>query len=686
MTLRSPGRRDFMRYSGALAGSAAFSPGAVHAAEVVMDFRGRMPSGVQFRRNSPATYSGDDGIVRYVEAEVPRFPKNRGKPAGLLIEGQATNYLINASRPNLKGWSPGSGAIGSLLDGINAPDGNPGAFSLPRGAPAQNHLYDAVTANSPHADYGTASVWLRSKGGSGKWRMRLRDFKTYNGAATVVEVGAEWRRYQLGFAWQVKDTGAKRFSLLDNEPVRAVNTPPVYALNRVNPYEKVSTPLSLDSVLMWGAQYETGNAAGSFIPTQDVPATRMADEVTFPATAMNLTEGTVTVVLPEGGRRGGVILDSAGERGGLRLGYSNSGWITARVGTLELAGFGDVTGDRIVRLEWSQAGAQISTGNRMSALTRQAAERHMPGKLKLSETVRLGMAGDGTQALGRVLATLTVSPVAGAIATVELPILVPVTYTESFLDDFDSDDLSRINENASGSRAGAPAWRSRYRQGRHEVINKEKQVYMDAQFSGTAKAPLGIQPFSIRDGILRIRADKADPGMVAPHIWNYRYTSGCISSELTYWQMYGYFEIRARLPRGKGYWPAFWLLPKRDAWPPEIDILEGSGARPYGIHHGVIEKPRKTSTPGGMWIDQFIDASDGFHRYAVDWTRENIIFYVDGIKTFEYGPHGIHEDMYMLVNLALGSKDANWIPDPDDTTPFPGFMEIDYVQAARRRT
>ncbi|MGP1609433.1 MAG: glycoside hydrolase family 16 protein, partial [Burkholderiales bacterium] len=321
-----------------------------------------------------------------------------------------------------------------------------------------------------------------------------------------------------------------------------------------------------------------------------------------------------------------------------------------------------------------------------SGLIRRAAERRTLGALELGDTVRLGMTQGGTQALGRVLATLTISPVAGAIDPVELPVLVPATYVQSFSDDFEDENLGRINENAAGGRPGAPAWRSRYRQARQDVINKEKQIYMDPQFSGTAKAALGVQPFSIRDGVLRIRADRADPAKVSPHIWNYRYTSGCISSELTHWQTYGYFEIRARLPRGKGYWPAFWLLPKRDAWPPEIDVLEGSGIRPYGIHHGAIEKPRKASTPGGVWIDQFIDVSDGFHRYAMDWTRENIIFYVDGTKTFEYGPHTIHEDMYMLVNLALGSRDANWIPDPDDTTPFPGLLEVDYVHAYRRKS
>lgn len=686
MTLRNPGRRDFMRYSGALAGGMALVPGSANAVKIAMDFRGSIPPGVQYRRRGPATYAGDDGVVHYVEADVPRFPRIQGRPSGLLIEGQATNYLTNSSRPGMKGWNHGAGLPGTMVTGVNAPDGNPGAFRIPRSNPSANHLYDAIAGNAPWTDYGTASVWLRSADRTGKWRLRLRDFKTYNGVSTVVEVKPSWRRYVLSFAWQGRDTGVKRFSLLDNEPARIATNPPVYMLNRVNPYEKAATPLTLDSVLIWGAQYEAGNDAGTFIPTHDAPVTRMADEVTLPASVLNVAECSLTVVLPAGGRRGGVIFDSAGDRGGLRLGYSNSGWINVRIGALELSGFHDVTDDRIVRLEWSDKGAQVLTGNRMSTLARQAAERGSPGEMKLEDTVRLGMNQDGTQALGRTIATLTINPVAGAINTVALPTLAPIGYVRNFQDNFDNADLGRINENATGGRAGAPAWRSRYRQRRRDVINKEKQIYMDVQFSGTSKEPLGVQPFSMRDGVLRIRADRADPGKVSPHIWNYRYTSGCISSELTHWQKYGYFEIRARLPRGKGYWPAFWLLPKRDAWPPEIDILEGSGIRPYGVHHGVIEKTRKASTPGGGWIDQFIDVSDGFHRYAMDWTPDNIIFYVDGTKTFEYGPHGIHEDMYMLVNLALGSKDPNWIPDPDESTPFPGILEIDYVRAYRRNS
>lgn len=683
MALGNPQRRNFMRCSGTLAAGLVLVPGAAQAADVALDFRGRIPPGVRFRRNGPATFI-DDGLLHYVEADVPRFPKEGGKPLGLLIEGGATNYLTHSSRPDMRGWNPGANPAGSIVAGANAPDGNRGVFRIRRAKPAAGSLYDALAVDAPRSDYGTASVWLRSAEGTGKWRLRLRDFSTYNGMSTVVEVGPSWRRYVLSFAWQNRDTGARRFSVLDNEPVQPRKNQPVYALNRVNPYERIDTPLSLDSVLMWGAQYEAGNDASTFIPAREVPATRMADEVTLSAAAINAAEGAVTVILPGGGRRGGVIFDAAGERGGLRLGYSNSGWITARIGQAELSGFSDVTGDRVVRIEWSGSGAQILTGDRLSSLVRRAAHRRATGPLQLGDSIRLGMTEDGKQGLGRVIASLAISRTAGMVEQVKLPVLAPASYVPIFRDDFDDEDTGRINEGATGGRPGAPAWRSRYRHARKDVTNKEKQIYMDPQFAGTSGKALGVQPFSIRGGVLGIRADRADPVRVSPYIWNYRYTSGCISSELTHWQTYGYFEIRARLPRGKGFWPAFWLLPKRGNWPPEIDIMEASGARPYGIHNGVIEKKRNAPAPGGGWIDQFIDTTDGFHRYAVDWTPENIIFYVDGTRTFEYGAHDIHEDMYMLVNLALGSGDPGWIPDPDSTTPFPGLMEIDYVHAYRR--
>jgi beta-glucanase (GH16 family) len=292
----------------------------------------------------------------------------------------------------------------------------------------------------------------------------------------------------------------------------------------------------------------------------------------------------------------------------------------------------------------------------------------------------VGMAA-GSMPLDSLIGALVLSRPALPIRAAAASAPVPSGYRLVFADDFNDPDVSRINENATDGKPGAPAWRSRYRQDRFTVINQEKQIYMDPAFAGTAKHPLGVQPFSIRTGVLRITADRADPVRVRPFIHNFRFTSGCITSELTHWQTYGYFEMRAKLPAGRGFWPAFWLLPKRAAWPPEIDIFEGAGHRPKALHLGVIAAKNQSAD---KWIENVIDSSDGFHVYGLEWTPRRLVWSFDGIKVWEQ-PNRINEDMYILANLALGSHDPNFIPNPDDTTPFPGRFEIDYIRAYERR-
>jgi beta-glucanase (GH16 family) len=270
-------------------------------------------------------------------------------------------------------------------------------------------------------------------------------------------------------------------------------------------------------------------------------------------------------------------------------------------------------------------------------------------------------------------------------APITAPLAQPERYRLAFEDDFDDVRVARINEDGLAPAPGAVAWRSRYRHPRKDVINQEKQIYMDPAFGGSGAQALGVQPFDIAGSVLTIRADRADPRRVAPHIWDRRYTSGCITTEATHWQTYGYFEMRARMPLGRGFWPAFWLLPKRDAWPPEIDIVEASGSRPGQLHQGLIAPGGKQPSDASGWIDLPRGGRiDRFHVYALEWTRERMTWFVDGQHTFEIGGHAIHEDMYLLANLALGSQDPGWIPDPDEGTPLPGRFEIDYIRAWRR--
>jgi len=258
---------------------------------------------------------------------------------------------------------------------------------------------------------------------------------------------------------------------------------------------------------------------------------------------------------------------------------------------------------------------------------------------------------------------------------------VPPGYRLVFGDEFDDPDVSRINENATGGRPGAPAWRSRYRHDRFTIINEEKQIYVDPAFPGTAGHPLGVQPFSIANGVLTISANPADPVRVRPFVHDIAYTSGCITSELTLWRTYGYYEMRARLPLGKGFWPAFWLLTKRVVWPPEIDVFEASGVRPNDVHIGVLGPER--SGNADTWIMGAIGIADGFHAYGLDWSPESVAWFLDGREVWRR-PNTIHEDMYILANLALGNRDPKFIPNPDASTPFPGRLEIDYIRIYAR--
>ncbi len=258
---------------------------------------------------------------------------------------------------------------------------------------------------------------------------------------------------------------------------------------------------------------------------------------------------------------------------------------------------------------------------------------------------------------------------------------VPSGYRLVFGDEFDDPDVSRINENAVGGRPGAPAWRSRYRHDRFTIINEEKQIYVDPAFKGTADHSLGVQPFSIKNSVLTIEANRADPVRVQPFVHGIAYTSGCITSELTSWRTYGYYEMRARLPLGKGFFPAFWLLPKRVVWPPEIDVFEASGVRPKSVHIGLIGSGPGQS--GDIWVNDVVSIGDGFHVYGLEWTRDAIVWFLDGHEVWRR-QNFINEDMYVLANLALGNRDPNFIPNPDASTPLPGRFGIDYIRVYAR--
>ena len=255
-----------------------------------------------------------------------------------------------------------------------------------------------------------------------------------------------------------------------------------------------------------------------------------------------------------------------------------------------------------------------------------------------------------------VLVTL-VTPALGG----EPPLTAPTDWPLTFRDDFDHLDVSRLD---------ASPWTARFPWGGHYIPgSKEEQFYVEPSF--------GISPFSIEQGVLTITADRAGPE-IAPRIQGRQYTSGVLTNYPSFSQLYGYFEMRAKLPPGRGLWPTFWLLPTDLSWPPEIDVVEtvGDPTKLYAtVHYG------KTDHHVGFPV-QVPDTTTDFHTYGTLWTPNYIAWYFDQQRiAVTATPADMHQKkMYLLINLAIG---GTWAGSPTSQTPFPARLQIGYIRAYR---
>ncbi|NIX75282.1 glycoside hydrolase family 16 protein [Microvirga terricola] len=240
-----------------------------------------------------------------------------------------------------------------------------------------------------------------------------------------------------------------------------------------------------------------------------------------------------------------------------------------------------------------------------------------------------------------------------------------------------SDDFSTLNlwNGADGTWDTAFPWSAA--NGAALFTNRERQWYINARYEPTAS----IKPWHISDGKLIITADRAPPS-VKPLINGYNYTSGMLSTYHSFSQTYGYFEMRAKFPAGKGMWPAFWLLPANGHWPPEIDVVEMLGHDPGKIYMTVHSKAsgRSTEQQGSIRVN---DTSSGFHTYGIYWGPDTITWYLDGNPTYSAPtPADMHQPFYLVVNLAVGGR---WPGDPNESTHFPAAMEVEYIRAYKTR-
>jgi hypothetical protein len=234
-------------------------------------------------------------------------------------------------------------------------------------------------------------------------------------------------------------------------------------------------------------------------------------------------------------------------------------------------------------------------------------------------------------------------------------------YRLTFADEFNTFDRRPV-----GSSTGT--WGTSFGEGIVRTLNDEKQIYVEPEFKGSSSQALGINPFSVENGILTITAEPvkaaADPYIDKP------YTSGMITTQATYSQLYGYFEMRADLPEGTGMWPAFWTLFHQTPGA-EFDIVEA-----YGVNPGNVFQTAHQPNGPTQGFEVPADWTNGFHTYGLNWTADTLTFYVDGVQTATLA-NSVHTPAYLIANLAIEGR-PDRVADPSS---FPAEMKIDYIRA-----
>ena len=205
--------------------------------------------------------------------------------------------------------------------------------------------------------------------------------------------------------------------------------------------------------------------------------------------------------------------------------------------------------------------------------------------------------------------------------------------------------------------------------------NNESQYYTEEE-----------ENIRIENGYLIIQAHKKN-------VQNIQYTSAKLITKNKLSWKHGKIEIKAKLPKGRGVWPAFWMLPelleKPMKWPDdgEIDIMEHVGYNPNMIY-GTIHTKKYNHLIGTQKSDSISvkNVSEQFHIYSIEWDKNKITWLLDNKPfntfyknqdNFKGWPFNDYK-YYLIVNLAIG---GDWGGQMGiDDTIFPQKLTIDYIK------
>lgn len=225
----------------------------------------------------------------------------------------------------------------------------------------------------------------------------------------------------------------------------------------------------------------------------------------------------------------------------------------------------------------------------------------------------------------------------------------------------------------SGSKLDTNVWNQEIGNGNNGWGNNEQEYYTDSQ-----------KNTFVSNGNLIIEARQE--AMNA-----YAYTSGRMTTQGKRSFKFGRIDIRAKLPYGKGVWPALWMLGiniSTVGWPAcgEIDIMELIGSYPARVTGTMHWKPINgfSLSKGANYSLSSGDFSQQFHVFSIIWTQDNIKWYVDDqlflsntATDVGAADYPFNADQFFIFNVAVG---GNWPGYPDNTTTFPQRIFVDYVR------
>ncbi|MDQ6609001.1 MAG: family 16 glycosylhydrolase [Bacteroidota bacterium] len=229
------------------------------------------------------------------------------------------------------------------------------------------------------------------------------------------------------------------------------------------------------------------------------------------------------------------------------------------------------------------------------------------------------------------------------------------------------------NDEFSGTTLDANTWNYEIGNGSGGWGNHELEYYTNS-----------TKNVFVSNGNLIIEARKEPTG-------GFNYSSARLTTQNKKSFTYGRVDIRAKLPKGKGVWPALWMLGNNIntiGWPAsgEIDILELLGQEPsksYGtLHYGATSATH--GSKGTYYTLNGTSFYDQFHVFSMEWKLDQVKLFVDNnlfltVNKTDVGssPYPFNAPFFFIFNVAVG---GDWPGSPDATTTFPQRMIVDYIR------